>query len=130
MLSDLTIGQLQKQQGALLRTGLHTTTEGEKRVFVCVVAKPLICIRTAQVQGEWAPTATGWPRQTDLCLATSWVLSQIGEKADKKHILQRWDNAFYYDNVLSYTSGSGVNLPCREVWRHSHSHGPEGFHPF
>lgn len=48
------------------------------------------------------------------CLAASPVLSQMGKKADKKQVLKRWINVFLHDNVLPYTIGLSVKLPCRE----------------
>lgn len=43
-----------------------------------------------------------------------------GGKADKKHILQGCDNAFYHDNVLPYSTDSGVKLPSGGVLGHAH----------
>lgn len=69
--------------------------EAGRRVFGCVGPKPVICLRTAQVQrvSQWRMTTSGgWPQQTNFCVAASRVLSQVTAKAGKKQILWRGIN--------------------------------------
>lgn len=98
-------------------------------VLRCTIAKPITCVRTALGLKICTPITRGWPPQTKLCLAASWILSQMVEKA-KKQILQTWDSTFYYANILPYTTGSGVKLPLPQESIRTFTCQPEDVHPF
>lgn len=80
-------------------------TDGKEERSLCVVGKPPTYNRLPSVTREW-------PGQANLCLATSWILSQVKGKDgwETDPVKVRW--CFLSCNVV-YTTGSGVKLPWR-----------------
>lgn len=120
------IDVLQKQQVHFWGQVCSPQPRGRRGDFGCEVAKPLICIKTAQDQTGCASTTEGW--QTSICLNKLiepwnivylrnwdwWHLSQIREKPGKKLVgqcfLSQCGNALLPDPLGGCITHSHVRL--------------------